>query len=110
MAEVTKTAAAARAAATADWARIDATTTADMRRHALQNDEDLDDGRPFVEPPESIRRRLGMSQAQFAAAIRVPLRTVQNWEQRRTNPDQPALALLRILARAPDAALKALSA
>jgi len=103
-------AAQAREAAKADWTRIDSTTKAEMRRHALQDGEDLEDGRPFAEPPESIRRRLGMSQARFATAIRVPLRTVQNWEQKRTKPDQPALALLRILARAPEAALKALSA
>lgn len=80
-----------------------------MRRHALEDGETPDDDQPFIEPVESIRRRLGMSQAQFAAAIRVPLRTLQNWEQKRTRPDQPALALLRILAREPEAALKALS-
>ena len=109
MAEVRKTPSEARAEARADWARIDATTEADIRRHALEDGEDPSDDRPFVEPVESIRRRLGMSQAQFAAAIHVPLRTIQNWEQKRTRPDQPALALLRILAREPEAALKALS-
>ncbi len=51
-----------------------------------------------------------MSQSQFAKAIRVPLRTVQNWEQKRTKPYGPALALLRIVAPAPEAALEALSA
>ena len=110
MADVTKTAIEARATAKADWARIDTTTREEARRHALEDGEDPADDRPFVESPESIRRRLGMSQSQFAAAIRVPLRPVQNWEQRRTVPDRPALALPRILARAPDAALKALSA
>jgi putative transcriptional regulator len=87
---VTKTAAQARAAARVDRARVDATTPADRRRHALEDGEDLDDNRPFAEAPESIRRRLGMSQARFAAAIRAPPRTVQNWEQRRTRPDRPA--------------------
>jgi len=110
MAEIRKTAAEARASAKVDWSRIDATTKEDMRRHALEDGEETNDARSFTESPESIRRRLGMSQAQFATAIRVPLRTVQNWEQRRTRPDQPALALLRILAREPDVALKALSA
>lgn len=110
MAEVTMSAARARAAAKVDRARVHATAKADMRNHARQDGEDIDADGPFAEPPESIRRRLAMSQAEFATAIRVPLRTVQNWEQRRTRPDRPALALLRILARAPDAALKALSA
>ena len=108
MAEVAKTAAAPTSVG-ANWARIDATTRDDMRRQALEDGEDTDDTRPFIEPVESIRRRLGMSQAQFATAIRVPLRTIQNWEQKRTRPDQPALALLRVLARAPEAALEALA-
>jgi hypothetical protein len=34
-----------------------------------------------------IRKRLGMSQRQFAAAIHVPLATLQNWEQGRTPMD-----------------------
>ncbi len=110
MADEKMTVREARAAARADWPRIDMTTRADMRRQAREDGEDPEDARPFAEPVESIRRRLGMSQAQFAAAIRVPLRTVQNWEQKRTRPDQPALALLRIVAREPEAALKALSA
>ena len=109
MAEVKKTASEARAEARADWGRIDAMSEADMRRHAQEDGENPDDDRPFTEPVESIRRRLGMSQAQFVAAIHVPLRTIQNWEQKRTRPDQPALALLLILAREPEAALKALS-
>ncbi len=110
MADEKMTVREARAAARADWPRIDMTTRAAMRRHAREDGENPEYARPFAEPVESIRRRLGMSQAQFAAAIRVPLRTVQNWEQKRTRPDQPALALLRILAREPEAALKALSA
>ena len=110
MAEVAMSAAQARATAKVDWARVDATTKANMHSHARRDGEDTGAEGPFTEPPESIRRRLAMSQAEFAAAIRVPLRTVQNWEQRRTRPDRPALALLRILARAPEAALKALSA
>lgn len=109
MAEVRRTANEARREARANWERIDATSEAEMRRHAQEDGEDPDNDRPFVEPVESIRRRLGMSQAQFSAAIHVPLRTIQNWEQKRTRPDQPALALLRILAREPEAALKALS-
>ena len=110
MDEIIKGVAEARAVAKVDWARVDATTVADMRRHAREDGEDLSDSRPFAPPPETIRRALSMSQAEFAAAIHVPLRTLQNWEQKRTSPGGPALALLRILARAPDAALAALSA
>ncbi len=93
-----------------DWARVDATTEADIHRQMIEDGEDPDDDRPYVEPPESIRRRLGMSQAAFAKALRIPLATVKNWEQKRTQPDQPALALLRIVAREPEAAIRALAA
>ena len=48
MAEVRKTASEARVEAQADWDRIDATTEADMRRHALEDGEDLDGDQPFV--------------------------------------------------------------
>jgi putative transcriptional regulator len=60
-------------------------------------------------PRRSVRRPLGMSQARFAAATRIPLRTLQNWERRRAPPGGPALSPPRILARAPEAALKPLA-
>ena len=50
--------------------------------------------------PAVIRKRLGMSQRQFAAAIHVLVATLQNWEQGRTLMDPSARALMTILARA----------
>ena len=47
--------------------------------------------------------------AAFAARIGVPLDTVRNWEQGKRLPAGPAKALLKILDRAPEAALSALS-
>jgi putative transcriptional regulator len=58
--------------------------------------------------PAIIRKRLGMSQRRFADAIRVPVATLQNWEQGRTLMDPSARALMTILAREPEAALRAL--
>jgi putative transcriptional regulator len=51
-----------------------------------------------------MRRSAGVSQAQFARLIGVPVRTVQNWEQGRTRPAGPARALLKIVALDPAAA------
>lgn len=61
-------------------------------------------------PPEikSIRDRLDVSQSEFAMMIGVSVRTLQNWEQGRRNPDGPAKALLRIAAKNPGAVLEAL--
>ncbi|WP_232625603.1 NadS family protein [Achromobacter deleyi] len=56
----------------------------------------------------AIRERVQMSQAEFAAAIHVSTRTLQNWEQRHRNPTGPAIALLKIVERAPDVAVKVL--
>ena len=55
-----------------------------------------------------VRRRTGLTQAAFAARIGVPLDTVRNWEQGKRAPAGPARALLRVLDRAPEAALAAL--
>ena len=51
----------------------------------------------------SIREAAQISQSQFAKLIGVNLRTLQNWEQHRTQPTGPAKALLRIVASNPKA-------
>jgi len=57
---------------------------------------------------KSLRTRLGMTQEQFATAYRLPLGTVRDWEQGRTRPDAPAMALLAVIEREPEAARRAL--
>jgi putative transcriptional regulator len=56
-----------------------------------------------VEVPDekSIRRSLRMSQNRFAAAFRIPLATVKNWEQGRRQPDAPASAYLLAIKKMP---------
>jgi DNA-binding transcriptional regulator YiaG len=43
---------------------------------------------------EKIRSRLKMSKDQFAMMIGVSKATLQNWEQSRRKPEEPAKALL----------------
>lgn len=50
----------------------------------------------------AVRRRLGLSQSEFAAKFGFPAATLRNWEQGRTRPDRPARVLLAVLARHPD--------
>ncbi len=69
-----------------------------------------DDGRVTVIPAHAVRRKLGMSQAEFARALRIPIAAIRNWEQDRVQPDPAARALVTILYRQPEAALKALQA
>ena len=93
-----------------DLAKIDGTTEEEIRRHMREEGYDPDEaicGEDIISP-SAIRKRLGMSQRQFAAAIHVPVATLQNWEQGRTSMDPSARALMTILAREPKAALRAL--
>ena len=57
---------------------------------------------------KSIRKRLHVSQMQFAHIIGVSAATLRNWEQGRTYPEGAARVLLKIAARRPDAVLEAL--
>jgi putative transcriptional regulator len=57
---------------------------------------------------QTVRAKLGASQAEFALMIGVSVATLRNWEQGRRTPDGPALALLRVAARNPKAVIQAL--
>ena len=63
-----------------------------------------------IKPPEirRVRERLDVSQGEFAIMIGVSIRTLQNWEQGRRQPEGPAKALLTIASRNPTAVLDAL--
>jgi len=90
-----------------DPQRVDATTEVDIQRHASEDDAaSAQDAAAYT---RRVRRRTGLTQAAFAARIGVPLDTVRNWEQGKRLPAGPAKALLKILDRAPEAALSALA-
>ncbi|TAK78948.1 MAG: helix-turn-helix domain-containing protein [Aquabacterium sp.] len=57
---------------------------------------------------KAVREQTGLSQIEFAKLMRVSVKTLQNWEQHRRNPTGPAAALLKIVATAPEVALKSL--
>ena len=56
----------------------------------------------------TVRATLGVSQTEFALMIGVSVATLRNWEQGRRVPDGPALALLRVAAKNPQAVAEAL--
>jgi len=55
----------------------------------------------------AIRQEYALSQAKFAALLGISVRTLQNWEQGRREPQGPARVLLRVAARHPRAVLDA---
>ena len=78
-----------------------------IRRGAKRASRQTTIGAPDV---QHIRGSLGLSQEQFALLIGVSPRTVQNWEQKRREPEGAAKALLIVTARHPRVVLEALHA
>ncbi|MEX2332650.1 MAG: type II toxin-antitoxin system MqsA family antitoxin [Pseudohongiella sp.] len=52
--------------------------------------------------PQVIRMKLNLSQSAFAGLMGVSVRTLQDWEQGRRDPQGPAMALLRIAEQHPE--------
>lgn len=55
------------------------------------------------------RQNTGLSQAQFAEALHISKRTLQEWEQGRRSPSGAAQALIRIAKRHPEVVREALA-
>ena len=103
-----------------DWERVDATTEKDIQK-AIASDPDTApdmsvnrDWRKVITPraPDvrALRRKLGLSQSQFASKFGFSLRTVQEWEQGRAIPDRPARILLRVIEKSPKTVERAVAA
>jgi putative transcriptional regulator len=85
---------------------ITTTTDADIAAHKAEDDEAAKrDAARYV---RRVRRRLGFSQSEFSERIDVSLDTIRNWEQGKRCPTGAAKALLKVLDKAPEAALAAL--
>jgi putative transcriptional regulator len=56
----------------------------------------------------TIRRRLSLTQEQFANTYHIPIGTLRDWEQGRSEPDAPAKALLKLIAADPEGAAEKL--
>lgn len=57
-----------------------------------------------------VRKKLDLTQTQFAELVHVEVSTIRNWEQGRRQPEGPALALLTALENDPDHVISALNA
>ena len=58
--------------------------------------------RPVPMPPvKQLRRRLGLTQHQFAEKFQIPIGSLRDWEQERVAPDRTARAYLAVIAAAP---------
>lgn len=83
-------------------------TDAEVKQSAA-NDPDsrplsADDLRRLKRVPrvKTLRRALGLTQDEFAARYHIPVGTLRDWEQERSQPDQAAEAYLKAIRRDPE--------
>jgi putative transcriptional regulator len=97
-----------------DWAAVEALTDEEIHAAALADsdaqpiplgsDEEIAKlGLIHIPNVKKLRERLGLTQEAFAAAYRIPIGTLRDWEQCRKRPDAPARAYLTVIARNPEA-------
>jgi putative transcriptional regulator len=97
-----------------DWERVRAMTDAEVAAAALADPDaqpltDADFARMKRVPrAKTLRRALGLTQEEFATRYHIPVGTLRDWEQGRSEPDQPAKAYLKAIAGDPDAVSRAL--
>ncbi|MBF0137309.1 MAG: helix-turn-helix domain-containing protein [Magnetococcales bacterium] len=59
---------------------------------------------------KTLRRALGLSQEEFALRYHIPIGTLKDWEQGRSEPDQPVRAYLTVIAGDPEGVSRTLDA
>jgi putative transcriptional regulator len=97
-----------------DWSRFDAMTEERRTTAALSDPEARPltpaDMKRMKRTPQAkvIRRALSLTQEEFAVRYAIPLGTLRDWEQGRSEPDQPARAYLKVIANDPEGVMKAL--
>jgi putative transcriptional regulator len=97
-----------------DWRAFDAMSEEERHRAALSDP----DAPPATEVQlvrarrvptvRALRKKLNLTQEEFAARFHLPLGTVRDWEQGAHRPDKAAQVLLTVIARDPDAVARAL--
>jgi putative transcriptional regulator len=97
-----------------DTPRLGRRSAAEIEAAAARDRENppLSDARPGQLRPvprvRTLRRALALTQEEFAARYHIPLGTLRDWEQGRSEPDQPAKAYLTVIARDPQGVERAL--
>jgi putative transcriptional regulator len=92
-----------------DWDAVAALTDEEIHAAALSDPDaapiPVYDTPGLIHIPnvKKLRERLGLTQEAFAAAYRIPIGTLRDWEQCRKRPDAPARAYLTVIARNPEA-------
>lgn len=99
-----------------DWKRVKSMSEREIEQNALNDPDSIvpleEATEPQLVPPMPdvavLRRRLKLSQADFASRFGFSVATVRNWEQGRVMADGPARVLLTVIANEPKAVIRAL--
>lgn len=98
-----------------DWQEFDAISDAQVIARAMTDPDNkpltAEDLVRMKRRPRAyvIRRALRMTQEEFAEAYRIPIGTLRDWEQGRTEPDQANRAYLKVIAVDPEFVKRALA-
>jgi putative transcriptional regulator len=98
-----------------DWARLDAMTEVEIEANALADPDSAPETEEEIaalwggEYLKDLRAQLNMTQEEFSGRFGIPLGTLRDWEQGVSSPDSSARTLLRVIAREPEAVLRALA-
>ena len=99
-----------------DWTAFDALTEEEVMAAALTDP----DAQPLtleqlsrmrrISFAKHVRFKLGLSQEEFARRYGIPIGTLRDWEQHRTEPDTAAMSYLKVIKANPKVVAKALEA
>ena len=83
---------------------------AEAAAHAKGKQAGVNEYQPYAVDVADLRKRLGLTQEQFAARFGFSVATLRHWERGDRTPHGPALILLNLIDREPKAVLRALAA
>ena len=99
-----------------DWAEFDALTDADVIARAKTDPDNpplTKAQRAKLKPIAAVKRlrwSMKLTQEEFAERFGVPLGTLRDWEQHKSEPDAAARTLLRVIETSPRTVAKAVRA
>lgn len=77
--------------------------------HAKGEGSGVREHRPRTVDVKAVRAKVGMTQEQFAARFGFSAATLRHWERGDRSPHGPALVLLNVIERNPQAVIEALA-
>lgn len=78
--------------------------------HAKGKQACVNEYRPYEVDVANLRKRLGLTQEQFAARFGFSVATLRHWERGDRTPHGPSQVLLNLIDREPKAVMRALAA